>query len=231
MEIEKVIGPTPWYVDPGGLNMVGLACGAVGRGWGTAGVTAVSNPAGVVLLLDFHNYVLPLGGDAVVVWHQERVAGGPTAPVVLRTFSASELRPLRGRLGRHCRRMRRRGDSFVSHAPPSSEVRIPTTAVDEMGKASFPSLLEGLDELLVLCHSSGISESPGRSGSNLAVLRLAPRDGTFEFYPQDWYNNGSFNFEYQWVSRVERDPESGRIRGEGIRIPPFVLDGTNRSIA
>ncbi|MBF0593996.1 MAG: hypothetical protein HQL22_03430 [Candidatus Omnitrophica bacterium] len=53
------------------------------------------------------------------------------------------------------------------------------------------------------------------------VLRL--KENKFHVYPQEWFNNGSFDFGYQWISKVGREPKSGEIVGEGVRIGAFVL--------
>jgi hypothetical protein len=81
---------------------------------------------------------------------------------------------------------------------------------------------------LILCHSSAIEESPRGERSNLALLVAKPRTGIYELYPQDWFNSAGLDYGYQWVTRVARDPKSGRIHGEGFRIRPFVLDDTLR---
>lgn len=47
--------------------------------------------------------------------------------------------------------------------------------------------------------------------------------------PQDWFNNGDYDFGYQWIARVART-ESGIIVGEGIRLGAFELDETGRQV-
>lgn len=94
----------------------------------------------------------------------------------------------------------------------------------------FPEPLRHLPELLILCASSGIRSEPGADRGNLALLVASPRDGAFEVFPQDWFNDGGFDYGCEWVTRVARDPRTGRIHGEGIRIEPFVLDDTLRNI-
>jgi len=77
-----------------------------------------------------------------------------------------------------------------------------------------------------LCHSSAVEESPPVDRSNLALLVAHPREGTYELFPQDWFNSARLDYGYQGVTRVARDPRTGRIHGEGTRISPFVLDDT-----
>lgn len=48
--------------------------------------------------------------------------------------------------------------------------------------------------------------------------------------PQDWFNHGDYDFGYQWVTLVAREP-GDRIVGEEIRIGAFVLDETGRRVS
>jgi hypothetical protein len=82
---------------------------------------------------------------------------------------------------------------------------------------------------VILCHSSGVEHSPVADSSNLALLVARPADGSYEHFPQDWFNHGGLDYTYQGVTRVARDPATGRIHGEGVRIDTFVLDDTLRN--
>ena len=79
--------------------------------------------------------------------------------------------------------------------------------------------------------SCPVSIEPGpKSGrGNLALMHLNPVQGTLQLYPQDWFNDAPIDFGYQWVTRVARDPKTGRIHGDGIRIDPFTLDMSMRA--
>jgi hypothetical protein len=59
-------------------------------------------------------------------------------------------------------------------------------------------------------------------------MLLNPGSGTLRLYPQDWFNVGRVDLGYQWVTRAARDPKTGRIHGDGIRIDPFILDDSMR---
>ena len=41
--------------------------------------------------------------------------------------------------------------------------------------------------------------------------------------PQTWFTAGKYDIGYQWITRVTRDPATGRILGGGIRIGNFEL--------
>lgn len=69
-------------------------------------------------------------------------------------------------------------------------------------------------------------------GSNrpLKLLLIQPGDRIVDVVPKDWFNQGEWDFDYQWVTQVVRDPADGRIVGVGIRLGLSRLDETMRQI-
>ncbi len=39
-----------------------------------------------------------------------------------------------------------------------------------------------------------------------------------------WWNEGNFDFGYQWITRVAREPATGNLAGDEIRFEPFIMD-------
>jgi hypothetical protein len=77
-----------------------------------------------------------------------------------------------------------------------------------------------LDELLLLAHRPGqTDDSPA-----VAIYVWRPRSGRVTVLPQAWFTAESHDLGYDWITRVARDPRTGRIVGDGIRIPAFELD-------
>jgi hypothetical protein len=228
--VDGAPGPSPWYLRTCNPRVPGYEWSAAGESGQAAGATVLTGGDGPVLILDFHNHVLLLEPDTLLIWHQGADESGLTPPVVLRIFRLSTLSRLEGNMNELCGAMRRAKASFVASAPPQWELPIPTTVIGERPSLTFPPPLRHIEELLILCHSSAIEPSSSAERGNLALLIARPRAGTYEFYPQDWFNNAGLDYSYQWVTRVARDPESHRIHGEGVRISPFVLDDTLRRI-
>ena len=75
-------------------------------------------------------------------------------------------------------------------------------------------------------------EEVARAAGDLLLLEpslvLRPRANEYDVIPQDWWNESDADFGYQWITRVGRDPKSGRLVGDGIRIEPFKLDASGR---
>lgn len=180
------------------------------------------------MALNFHNYVTLVDGEHLLIWSQTHVESGQTAPVVFEVFRLSTLSPLPGSVTDICRAMREKKSSLSYAHRPECELRIPTTVDGDERPVQVPELLQSLEEVLVLCHSSAVRESPTWESSNLALMVFRPKLGTYRLYPQDWFNDAGLDYGYQWVTRVARDPQTGRVIGDGIRIDAFELDSTMR---
>lgn len=228
--LARAPGPTPWYLQSAPA-VPGFAWARAGESGDTAGAVVLRTHGEVVLVLDFHNYVLLIEPDTLLVWHQPYDESSvATLPVVLRTFALGGLRPMTGDLAELCREMRRSKAPFASSDPPAWQVSVSTTVAGRRQDLSLPEPLRSVAELLILCHSSAVKTGPPPDRSNLALMVISPRDGWYELFPQDWFNSAGLDYGYQWVTRVARDPRTGRIHGEGIRIDPFVLDETLRHV-
>lgn len=226
--LDNAPGPSPWYLRGSSPRIPGFRWSPAGESSQTAGATILSNRHGPVLILDFHNYVSCVDSETILVWHQRFVDSGPTPPVVMRIFRLADLRPVEGDLEALCESMRRAEAPFAASGRPLCECSIPTTVANERRELVFPKQLCHIEELLILCHSSGVEDSSTWERSNLALLVARPGDGTYQLFPQDWFNSAGLDYGYQWVTRVARDPRTGRIHGEGVRISPFVLDESLR---
>jgi hypothetical protein len=217
-------GPSPWaLMTDHAARPAGFTWTKAGSSSDSAGVAVLSAPAGPVLLLEFHNYVSILDGEKLLIWHQASYGGGHTPPVFIRGFEYSGARTLQGPMEALSREMRSRKLSHLSAEPPFFEVGVPTSAVDHWEDFTFPEQLRGIEELLILCYSSAIDHDPGGDRNNVALMVARPREGRYRLYPQDWFNGGGYDYSFQGISRVARDPNSGRVYGDGIRIAPFVL--------
>jgi hypothetical protein len=222
-------GPSPWYLREGDSPVSRFRWRRAGDGNIRAGKTLLEGESGVVTILDFHNYVLPLEDDTLLVWRQRHTDTGPTEPVVMTILQPALLPPLADSIDAALDRMKAQDLPILFEGQPQAEVRLDTDAAKRTG-INFPAPLHALDELLVLCGSSYANPSPSWECSNLALMLARPREGSIALYPQDWFNSGGLDYGYQWVTRVARDPATAHIHGEGIRISPFVLDDTLRGL-
>jgi hypothetical protein len=91
----------------------------------------------------------------------------------------------------------------------------------------FPKVFKSFGEFIAVVNiPDDTAESP-----NTALVVINPAANRVDVYMQDWFNlSGKVDFGSQWITRAIRNPETGRIIVEGIRLPRLELDETNRQI-
>jgi hypothetical protein len=229
---DDVPGPTPWYVRPGTPTVNGFAWQQTqGLAWKDAtesfqmrGKTLLAGAAGIVAVFDMYNWIMQLDESTLLVWNQGK---DPSVRLVL--FRPGLLPPFESDLEDIEREMSASGKLMELAGPPLASCTLSTTTIEQDVITEFPQEFCRIEELLILCHSPAIRSIPGMK-VDLALLLAKPSQGVFRLYPQDWFNAADLDFGYQWVTRVARDPKTGRIHGEGIRIAPFELDDSLRRL-
>jgi hypothetical protein len=226
-------GPSPWYLtDKVVTPSEGFRWQPADRsGRETGGQTLLVNAdSQVVAVFGYYNYVMRLDSNTLVVWNQKRRTpmDMPSPGVELFLIEPRKLSPLLGDLSTVVKSVDERETFFALGGGVSAKVILPTTDVAVECQAEFPDRLASIDELLILCHSSAIRDTP-RSG-DLALLIARPSRASYELYPQDWFNNAEMDAGYEWVTRVGRNVVTNHIEGEGFRIAPFILDDSLRQI-
>lgn len=177
-----------------------------------------------------YNYTLALDEKTLLVWNQKsrKSFSNPSEPVCLSVIDLHQLAPLDNDFAASGDEGKSYRTGFILGGEPSAQIAIQTTNVDDGMTAEFPSQIHALDEILILCHSSGIPDQP--DCVDLALIVAQPRLSKYRLYPQDWFNCSDFDFGYQWVTRIARDTQTGFVHGEGFRIDPFILDDSLRNL-
>jgi len=182
-------------------------------------------PRRAVLAINAYSYVHVIDSATLIVWRQQHVEHGPSASVVIRVFRLGDLTALDEAEVAAAESLVHTDPMFSLSSAVLAECELDTAVVGSERRQSFPPPLGGVEELLILCHSSSIKD-----GSHLGLMVAKPKGSSFEIYPQDWFNLADIDFGYQWVTRVARNTRTGLVEGEGMRIEPFVLDRTLRSL-
>jgi hypothetical protein len=205
----------------------------VGFHWEAANVnglkgnaTLLVGPRGVVAVLDFYNYVMVLDHETMLIWNQKTGSDFETRPVRVTMIRPKLLPPFGDELESSIQRMAASGARLALTDAPSASMSLSTAEIVTDAPAAFPFAFKTIDEILILCDSPTPNPGP-----NLALLVARPKESRYSLYPQDWFNSSNLDFGYQWVTRVVRNAETGRVHGEGFRIEPFVLDETLRQLA
>ena len=230
--LEGTPGPSPWYLRGAPDPVPGFSWEDPGSGPGRAGRIVLSGPDGPVFILDFYNYVQPLDESRLLVWYQVQTpVGEPTAPIRMLVLEPAKMPVLEGKRKALFEEMDTSEAQILFRGAPEAEFLLPTNIAAEDLGAEFPAALASLAELLLMCHCSAVDGGPAGEGGDLALLIAQPARSTYRLYPQDWFNQGEYDYGYEWVTRVRRDPASGKVQGDGIRLLPFTLDDTLRNLA
>lgn len=230
-------GPTPWYAECRASAICDKS-----REWtwefpkvkGLEGITWLRDAAGEVrLILDFQCYVQTLDDGWALIWVSVgRSSNYPAPRPVIRflligldrlaVISAPEESSIR---------MRKEKSPIFFEAEEYDIFECPTTYPEGEFSVAVPEAFERLPEVLALADfGPEDSQSNGYNQMYRAIFVVNFSEGSISVVPQDWFNQGSFDFGYQWVTRVQRDEKTGLIVGEGIRISSFTLNSTGKQL-
>jgi hypothetical protein len=109
---------------------------------------------------------------------------------------------------------------------PLAEMELPWNLPPGSRTIEVPEELCGVEELLIISSY----QAAGKEDAACALFALRPAAGTVEVLPQRWFTTGKYDVGRQWLTRVARDPATGRIVGEGIRVGKFELDDTGTDV-
>jgi hypothetical protein len=225
-------GPAPWYprVYSQGISAVS---------WkeptdidpGAGAMLLARSDSGVIAIVGMYSYALEIDENRLVVWYQrfDRQSEDHSKTIDFHFLDINNLKVIEN-VPNTLREMKAKGKYLVT-TPGSSPFSVPTDL--EPGKHKFeysPEFVQ-VQELLIWGHSTAKQfRTQSKNTPSLCLFILKPLVETLEIIPQDWFNHSRLDFGYQWVTRVAREPKSGKIYGGGIRISHFVLDDSLQEI-
>ncbi len=216
-------GPSPWYLEPNKPFLDGMSWEKAGDGKYRAGkIILKSNHGDILLALDFHNYVSLYKDKYLFIWWQDHEAKGPSKPVNVKLLDPHGMIPLEGDIDVICKTLAEARLGVIYKGDSEMDFLLSTEVAGADIQFAFPEIIREINEVLVLCHSTGIRDRDD-DRENLGILIAWPSLNKYRIYPQEWFNLGKFDFMYQWVTRVARVPDTGEVIGEGIRIGSFIL--------
>jgi len=231
-------GPAPWYLEAPEVSTLRTTRGV--WTWQTRHradletTSCLLAPDGsAALLVSLGCYVLPLADDRILVWHERTrpataVAGVGRPGVEFTILSLDDLQPLTDRRAAvAAMRSSDRPMAFEGGHPVVFEV--PTDIGEGVHAMATPPALRDVPEILVLADYGSVSGNHFDTTFR-AIFALDFKAGQVTVLPQRWFNEGNFDFGYQWITRVQREPATGRIVGEGIRIGYFRLDASGTQL-
>lgn len=229
MKIEVTTpGPSPWYLRGARARLntrKGSWIWEIYDGPTLSGLSRLLSPEGeTVLFVDFNCYVQPLSGGCLIGWYEMG------RRVIFTILDLDTLIPLREHL-KIAAEIRSKKSRIWFHGGEARIYEV-STALGEGTHSIFPPAeFADLPELLVLADFG-----PGEDVSNhwdkmyRAIFAFDFKSRQVTVLPQKWFNGGKYDFGYQWITRVQRDPITGQIVGEGIRLGNFLLDRSGTQV-
>jgi hypothetical protein len=219
--ITRAPGPSPWYYgqQPPFSSDVGLLSWKQLDREGS--VALIDTQGNYRLILSFYCYAMSIGPNRILVWYEadKSPPWQPWIGIEIFLLEIADLAPLEKTIA-EAPMPRAQGPRVIFNGGLIASIIVPASLQTGLNRFVFPLPFRALDEILVLGDNTSI---PGTSMKR-SIYCLRPKDGNIEVLPQDWFNQGDFDFGYQWITKVVRDPDSGRISGTGIRLKSFILD-------
>jgi hypothetical protein len=216
---DSVVGPAPWYwkTFPGlgtRYEWRFVSRGRVGYPNGDAvlfelGATGQHDEAPSVLIVRRYGRVLRANDGHILLWGpRERKGDLLIETHSLATLTTTEdVAPVDNDV------------LWTVRSEPVERLSIPQglPAGRAPGRYAAPAA-STMSEILLLANGP----SPQRAATSIYAWN--PGDGTVDVMPQTWFRDETNDLGYEWITRVVRDPSTGHIFGDGIRIAPFELD-------
>jgi hypothetical protein len=230
-------GPSPWSLRPPSARL-STAEGEWTWGFydepGLAGLSRLISPYGEsVLFLDFSFYVQLLPGDKLLIWHesgrqaQDRSA---TPGIAFTILTLSALIPFDAPQVKA--KDIRTNKTKIGFQGGNPRFYVASTTLSEgTHPISTPPEFSGLPEVLVLA-DFGPADMASNHWDKMcrAIFAFDFKSQAVTVFPQNWFNDGKYDFGYQWISRVQREPATGQIVGQGVRLGEFRLDSSGTQI-
>lgn len=103
---------------------------------------------------------------------------------------------------------------FVCAGDPLAAMTIPCGLAEGEHERAFPEEMKSLEQLFVIASNP----QAGPRDPSCSILELLPPKDRIRVFPQKWFTSESTDVGYQGITRAARDPSTGHIVGDGIRI-------------
>lgn len=240
--LSDVPGPSPWYLAAMGPNIEGYKTdwldgekftklkrtGKQNKSFTGKTVLLINDRPR--LILDFQCYVQKMEDNNLLIWYEQtddKTAENLEIRILLIDLNKLEDIDSPDNIAEKLNQNNKVG--FIGQV--ISEFSIDKNLDFGIHDIEVPNDLKEIDEFLIFAKSvSNGQESNYWDKMSLALYIVNFKEHKVEIVPQDWFNNGNFDFMYQWPTRVKREPKTNRIFGDGFRIGGFKLTKNNRQI-
>jgi hypothetical protein len=217
------IGPSPWGFVNHSVTVQGNSYRFKETTAGNRNLSGLismqSSDGSTLLILDFYCYARILADGITLLWRETE------NKIVFERFYLSSLQPIGDPLTT-AKTVRKKKLGYSPLSISQHWEISPYLSAGTQHSLDIPYDWSPFEETLVLTDHA---DSNGFDKMARAILAFDWSKRQVEVFPQDWFNQGSYDFGYQWITRVARRSD-GTIVGDGIRLGSFELDESNRQI-
>jgi hypothetical protein len=241
--LDDVPGPSPWYLVSKGPRFENTKTEWLdGEKFAKSKMTGRHNEnytgktvlllnSELKLIFDFQCYVLKVDNSKLLVWYEQTDKQKAIEDLSVKLFLIDIDKLQTITFPDNVVKTLNQNQKIGITGKPLAELTISTTLEFGIHKLSVPKEFKSCEEILILAKSSAMGQETNYYDKmSLSLFILNFQKETVEIFPQDWFNNGAFDFMYQWPTRLRRDKETNQIFGDGIRIGTFKLSDNKREI-
>ncbi len=219
--LQQAPGPSPWSCKlPVPSALGSLTWKQVD---GLCGVNVLQDPEGLPrLVLPMYVWFQVLDEGWMLIWQMSPTARGANPEsIVVHLINVDHLRVLADLRERFTRRL----TLAEMYSVPSEFcvcAEISTAYAPGKHELSLPPAFDRVPEFFVVTQNPALPKAPG--AASICIYAVDPAAQRIEIYPQDWFNDGSYDYAYQWIACATREPVTRRLLVGGFRIEQFILD-------
>ena len=223
--IEKAVGPAPWYwqtfpevTGASGKKYIWRYHGEAGPVGYLVTLNLRQSPDTAVLALNSSCRPFPIGDRQFGVWCEEQPFSRGEKPYVrVMSFDPDALAPFP--LEDVAGWFKQSNDKVYAATAPSADFEIACGLAPGAHTVAIPEAFREAGELLM-----PTNRRPQDRGfdARTVIYVVRAQDQIVDVLPQKWFQE-KFDGVYEWLARVTRDPSSGRLLGDGLRVPAFEL--------
>jgi hypothetical protein len=224
-------GPSPWYLrgSSARIKVHGQSCSWESYDGPTlSGLSRLRTPGGDTLMfVDFYCYVQALNNESLLVWYE--VDRGQISPRIVFTLVDCRTLHVLENASSEAADIKTKKDKLRFRGGDPVTFEFPTGVNEGRHPISSPMEFDALPEVLALADFGPLEMQSNEM--RRAIFAFDFKSKHVSVMPQRWFNEGGYDFGYQWITRVQRDPKTGQIVGEGFRIGDFRLDASGTLLA
>ena len=233
--LAEAPGPTPWYNSSLPVSRISKkeelfwARVLLNKGASSPKIVLKNRMGAIYGILDEGVYLLQGRGSRFLIWDQRDPAPGEEGPMIrLRVIASDLLKPIDDLEG-SLNELARSGLRAFFPGGETDSLEISARLPEGLYSREFPAGMREFGEIILFVPT----QTRGgfwRRKHDLRLWLIQPEVGTIEVISQEWFNHGPYHPGTQIPLRAARNPATGQISCEGIRIGVFSLDDAKKNI-